>query len=77
LKGLKKYGGYGIPSYDTLKRVFWAFDTKCFNACVWIGQKDICELGACEVVAVDGMAIRGTKQKSFPISSRLSPRETA
>lgn len=68
LKWLKKYGGYGngIPSCDTLKRVFSALDTKRFNAAFMDWANDICELGAGEVVAVDGKAIRGTKQKKLP-----------
>jgi len=67
LKWLKKYGGYknGVPSCDTLKRVFSALDTKCFNTCFMDWAKDICELGAGEVVAMDGKAIRGTKQKKL------------
>jgi hypothetical protein len=68
LKWPKKYGGYknGVPSCDTLKRVFWALDIKCFNTCFMDRAKDICEPGAGAVVAVDGKAIRGTKQKKLP-----------
>lgn len=53
----------GIPSSDTLGRVFAALDPKSFNACFmqWIESIRDCNSG--EVVAIDGKSIRGANPK--------------
>lgn len=68
LEWLKKYGTYknGIPSCDTLKRVFSALDPKRFNDCFMGWTDSICELAQGEVVAIDGKTIKGTKEKDLP-----------
>lgn len=65
---LKKYGGYknGIPSGDTLKRLFSALDPEQFNYCFMDWTNSICKLTKGEVIAIDGKAIRGTKEKKLP-----------
>lgn len=68
LEWLRKYGAYknGIPSCDTLKRVFSALDPQQFNACFMDWTDGICQLEQGEVVAIDGKTIRGTKEKDLP-----------
>jgi predicted transposase YbfD/YdcC len=65
---LKKYGSYknGIPSTDTLKRLFSAFDPEQFNSCFMDWTNSICKLTKGEVIAIDGKTIRGTKEKKLP-----------
>ena len=66
LEWLKKFGTFskGIPSVDTLERVFIALDAKCFNKCFvkWIGaiRQDI----RGETIAIDGKTMRGAKSKT-------------
>lgn len=63
LEWLKKFGNFsnGIPSQDTLERVFAALSPKSFNKCFmnWMEsiRNDIPE----EVIAIDGKAMRGAK----------------
>jgi predicted transposase YbfD/YdcC len=60
---LRKFGTFtgGIPSTDTLERLFSALDAKAFNSCFikWIEaiRKDI----SGETVAIDGKTMRGAK----------------
>jgi predicted transposase YbfD/YdcC len=62
---LKKFGTFskGIPSTDTLERVFCALDAKSFNECFikWIEaiRQDI----KGETIAIDGKTMRGAKLK--------------
>lgn len=62
---LRQYGGFanGIPSSDTIGRLFAALDPKSFNKCFvgWI--EGIRENISGEVVAVDGKSIRGANPK--------------
>jgi predicted transposase YbfD/YdcC len=68
LQWFKKYGGYknGIPSCDTLKRVFSALDPQGFNDCFMNWTNSICELAQGEIIAIDGKTIKGTKEKNLP-----------
>lgn len=52
----------GIPSHDTFNRVFAALDPEELERsfAVWVGS--IVRLTAGEVVAIDGKALRGTRQ---------------
>lgn len=63
LSWLKKYGSFtnGVPSTDTLERVFAALDPKAFNNnfIKWIDsiRKEVPE----ETIAIDGKTMRGSK----------------
>ena len=63
LDWLRKHGSFskGLPSQDTLERVFAALDPKSFNTCFanWMGS--IRETVPGEVIAIDGKTMRGAK----------------
>jgi predicted transposase YbfD/YdcC len=65
LDWLKSRGNFsnGIPSSDTLGRVFALLDPKSFNACFINWIESIREHSHGEVVAVDGKSIRGANPK--------------
>ena len=60
---LKQYGGFdaGIPSVDTMRRVFSALDSENFNDCFisWINH--LCVKTKGEVIALDGKTVKGGK----------------
>lgn len=53
----------GIPSHDTIGRVFAALDNKSFQACFTRWVSTICTSLAGEVVALDGKTLRGSHQR--------------
>lgn len=53
----------GIPSHDTLNRVFSAIDSKQFELCFIEWVKTLAQLTDKEIVAIDGKTIRGAKHK--------------
>lgn len=63
IQWLKRYGDFnsGIPSIDTLRRVFSALDSENFNDCFisWIDH--VCIKTKGEVVAIDGKTVKGGK----------------
>jgi len=60
---LKKYGVFnsGIPSIDTIRRVFSALDSESFNACFISWVNHLCVKTKGEVIALDGKTVRGGK----------------
>lgn len=66
LPWLKKFGSFsnGIPSQDTLERVFSLIDPVSFNDCFSSWMEAIRERIKGEVVAIDGKALRGAKDKT-------------
>ena len=62
LKWLRQYLPYekGIPSHDTLGRVFARFDTTEFNAALIGLTGDIASLVAGKTIAIDGKSLRGS-----------------
>jgi predicted transposase YbfD/YdcC len=54
---------HGIPSDDTIRRVFEAIEPEKFQASFMDWVQTISELTAGEVVAIDGKTVRGTYQK--------------
>jgi len=52
----------GIPSHDTLNRVFSALDPEQLEACFLSWVREAAQLTAGEVVSIDGKAIRGSRQ---------------
>jgi len=62
---LKTHGDFtnGIPSSDTLGRVFAALEPKSFNSCFINWIESIRQKSGEEVVAVDGKSIRGANPK--------------
>ena len=54
----------GIPSDDTLRRVFQILDYESFNRCFIKFTEDLCTLTSGEVIAFDGKCLRGSKDKS-------------
>lgn len=60
LSWLRKYYPYknGIPSHDTLNRVFSSLDPKEFGEKFILWTQEICDLSDNEVVAIDGKTIR-------------------
>lgn len=60
---LKKIGNFknGIPSQDTLERVFAGINPKSFNRCFMGWMESIRSHVDGEVIAVDGKAMRGAK----------------
>lgn len=63
LEWLKKFGGFknGLPSQDTLERVFAALNPKYFNHCFMNWMESVRNNIPGEVVAIDGKAMRGAK----------------
>lgn len=63
LDWLRKHGSFskGIPSQDTLERVFAALDPKSFNTCFTNWMESIREGVPGEVIAIDGKTMRGAK----------------
>lgn len=53
---------HGIPSHDTISRVFSALDPKGLQSCCIKWLKRISELIAEDIIAVDGKALRGSKR---------------
>lgn len=53
----------GIPSHDTIGRVFAAIDSKCFQASFARWVSTICSSLAGEVVALDGKTLRGSHHR--------------
>lgn len=60
LKWLRKYYPYknGIPSHDTINRVFSAMDVKVFGGYFIQWTQEICQLSEGDIVAIDGKSIR-------------------
>lgn len=63
LDWLRKHGSFpkGIPSQDTLERLFAALDPKSFNTCFTNWMESLRENIPGEVVAIDGKTMRGAK----------------
>jgi predicted transposase YbfD/YdcC len=60
----------GIPSHDTIERVFKWINPKEFQACFINWMKEIVELSAGTIVAIDGKTMRGAfdgEDKKSPI----------
>lgn len=59
----------GIPSHDTLARVFAALDSKHFQACFvrWMGT--LCPSLTGEIVAIDGKTARGSYDRRHGFSA--------
>ena len=62
---LRKFGQFekGLPSQDTLERVFAALDPKYFNQCFMDWMQSIRNDISGEVIAIDGKSMRGAKAK--------------
>ena len=65
LDWLKKHGDFsnGIPSSDTVGRLFAALDPKSFNSCFINWIESIRKKTKHEVIAIDGKSIRGANPK--------------
>ena len=65
LRWLKKHGDFsnGVPSSDTIGRVFAALDPKSFNSCFINWIESLRKKSKKEVIAVDGKSIRGANPK--------------
>ena len=63
LEWLRKYGDFknGLPSQDTLERVFAALNPKYFNQCFMKWMESIRNNIPDEVIAIDGKTMRGAK----------------
>jgi predicted transposase YbfD/YdcC len=55
----------GIPSPDTFERVFARLKPPAFQACVVAWLTAVCEATGLKHIAIDGKAVRGTKQSTF------------
>lgn len=55
----------GIPSHDTIYRVFCALDAKVFAACFGRWMADLTETLGLRHVAVDGKSVRGAAGNTF------------
>lgn len=62
---LKSYGGFnkGIPSEDTIGRVFATLEPESFNSCFIDWVNSISKISTNEVIAIDGKSIRGANPK--------------
>lgn len=65
LAWLRKYRPFknGIPSHDTINRVFSSLDPKIFGAYFIEWTQEICKLSEGELVAIDGKTIRRSHDK--------------
>lgn len=63
LEWLRKYGQFskGIPSQDTLERVFAALNSQSFNECFINWMESVRKTIPNEVIAIDGKTMRGAK----------------
>ncbi len=61
--------GNGIPSEDTINRVFSSIDSSKFESCFIRWVNPISEITKGQVIAIDGKTIRGAKSngKKFPV----------
>jgi len=61
LEWLKKFGSFskGIPSQDTLERVFAALNPQSFNTCFTNWMESVRKNVPGEVIAIDGKSMRG------------------
>ena len=66
LDWLRKYYPYknGIPSHDTINRVFSNMDSKEFGEKFIRWAREVCTMSELEVVAIDGKTIRGSHDKN-------------
>jgi predicted transposase YbfD/YdcC len=71
LEWLRKYYPYknGIPSHDTMNRVFSSLDPKVFGQYFIEWTQEICELSKGDLVAIDGKTIRKSYDKKSGKSS--------
>ena len=53
----------GIPSHDTINRVFSAIDSSKFETCFIEWVNSISEISKGQVIAIDGKTLRGAKSK--------------
>ena len=51
----------GIPSKDTINRVFSAIDSQQFESCFIDWVNSIADLSKGQIIAIDGKTIRGAK----------------
>jgi len=51
----------GLPSEDTINRVFSSIDSDQFESCFMDWANSISELGKGQVIAIDGKTLRGAK----------------
>ena len=76
LDWLRKYYPYksGIPSHDTINRVFSSMDPKVFGQYFIEWTQEICSLSKGDLVAIDGKTIRRSydkKTRAAPSSYRI------
>jgi predicted transposase YbfD/YdcC len=66
LEWLRQYRPFknGIPSHDTLSRVFGALDAAQFESCFSDWTQSLAELLAGEIIPIDGKTIRGSLDKA-------------
>jgi predicted transposase YbfD/YdcC len=55
----------GIPSHDTMSRVFAALDSATFQACFIRWMRTLCPSLDGQVVAIDGKTARGSRQRLY------------
>ncbi|HLA42754.1 MAG TPA: ISAs1 family transposase [Aggregatilineales bacterium] len=53
----------GIPSHDTFKRVFERLDGQAFQSCFGTWVREVFEITAGQIIAIDGKTARGTCDK--------------
>jgi predicted transposase YbfD/YdcC len=56
---------HGIPSHDTLNRVFQLIDYEEFSRCFISFTGSMCKLSGGDIIAIDGKCLRGTKDKTL------------
>lgn len=66
LAWLRKYFPYkhGIPSHDTINRVFSAMDSRVFGEYFIKWTQEICKLSGGDIVAIDGKTVRRSYDKN-------------
>jgi len=62
---------YGVPSDDTINRVFSAIDPKKFELCFVNWASSLSESFKSEVIAIDGKTARGAKSDGMPSSVHI------
>ena len=55
----------GIPSHDTIYRVFCALDAEVFAECFGRWMNELCEAVGLRHIAIDGKSLRGAKGNTF------------
>lgn len=62
----------GLPSHDTIERVFQQLDATRFSACFQAWMQEVAPTGSYEQVCLDGKTLRGTRATALHVVSAVA-----